>query len=356
MKETINELALFAGIGGGILGGHLLGWRTVCAVERDAYCAAVLAQRQNDGFLRPFPIWSDITTFDGKPWRGIVDVVSGGFPCQDISCAGSGAGIEGSRSGLWKEMARIIGEVRPRYVLVENSPLLVRRGLAVVLSDLAEMGYDAEWGIISAQDAGAPHLRKRLWLVATDANLIHDDLTGHGAGEIRRDRQAKTEVPLRDTNVLGLEKREGESSDPGEEQQTTERAGWWESEPDVGRVADGIPYRVDRLRGLGNAQVPSVVRLAWGELTVRCEGAAIKEGGEMMGYDYEPECQTCEHRKEVWDGTTDPEPWIDRCDLDERIEILVYWDHFETPPGCPLLLERVNEMVEKRLKGGRDEN
>ena len=109
----MNELALFAGAGGGILGGKLLGWRTVCAVERDAYAAAVLAQRQNDGSLDAFPIWSDVETFDGTPWRGIVDVVSGGFPCQDISVAGKGAGIKGERSGLWAEFARIIGEVRP---------------------------------------------------------------------------------------------------------------------------------------------------------------------------------------------------------------------------------------------------
>ena len=163
-QSHLRELALFAGAGGGILGGKLLGWRTVCAVERDAYAAGVLAQRQNDGALEAFPIWSDVTTFDGKPWEGIVDVISGGFPCQDISAAGRGAGIEGSRSGLWSHMARIIGEVRPRFVFVENSPLLVGRGLAVVLGDLAEMGYDARWGIVGADDCGGPHRRKRIWL------------------------------------------------------------------------------------------------------------------------------------------------------------------------------------------------
>ncbi len=139
----MNELALFAGAGGGILGGYLLGWRTVCAVELDEYARGVLGARQNDGTLPPFPIWDDIRTFDGRPWRGIAQVVSGGFPCQDISAAGKGAGITGSRSGLWSEMARIVGEVRPRYVWVENSPMLVSRGLAVVLGDLASLGYDA---------------------------------------------------------------------------------------------------------------------------------------------------------------------------------------------------------------------
>lgn len=164
----MNELALFAGAGGGILGGHLLGWRTVCAVEREPYATAVLAARQNDGLLPPFPIWDDVCTFDGKPWRGRVDVVSGGFPCQDISAAGKGAGIDGERSGLWKHMARIVGEVRPQYVFVENSPLLIKRGLAVVLGDLAEMGYGAEWARISASDLGAPHKRERIWVTAFD--------------------------------------------------------------------------------------------------------------------------------------------------------------------------------------------
>ncbi|MET0035360.1 MAG: DNA cytosine methyltransferase [Candidatus Thiodiazotropha lotti] len=162
----MRELALFAGAGGGILGGKLLGWRTVCAVERDAYAAAVLAQRQTDGCLEPFPIWSDVETFDGTAWRGIVDVVSGGFPCQDISAAGKGAGIEGKRSGLWVEMARIISEVRPRFVFVENSPVLTSRGLGRVLGDLAEMGFDARWGVLGAIHAGAPHKRERIWIVA----------------------------------------------------------------------------------------------------------------------------------------------------------------------------------------------
>ena len=162
----MNELALFAGAGGGILGGKLLGWRTVCAVEWQPYAIGVLCQRQNDGILRPFPIWDDVRTFDGRPWRGVVDVVSGGFPCQDISSAGKGAGITGERSGLWREMARIICEVEPRYVFVENSPMLTIRGLGVVLGDLAAMGFDAEWGVLGAHNIGANHKRERIWILA----------------------------------------------------------------------------------------------------------------------------------------------------------------------------------------------
>ena len=174
----MRELALFAGAGGGILGGHLLGWRTVCAVELDRYAASVLVARQNDGCLPTFPIWDDVSTFDGEAWRGRVDVVSGGFPCQDISSAGKGAGITGERSGLWMEMARIVGEVRPRFVFVENSPVLTSRGLGVVLGDLAAMGFNARWGVVSAADCGAPHRRERIWIVGRASA----PQTGSGAG------------------------------------------------------------------------------------------------------------------------------------------------------------------------------
>lgn len=156
------------------MGGKLLGWRTVCAVEIDAYCRSVLLARQRDGILEPFPIWDDVRTFDGNQWRGGVDVVSGGFPCQDISAAGKGAGIDGERSGLWVEMARIIREVRPRFAFVENSPMLTSRGLGTVLGDLASMGFDARWGVLGADDCGAPHQRKRIWIVAdADAGQCH---------------------------------------------------------------------------------------------------------------------------------------------------------------------------------------
>jgi len=170
----MNELALFAGAGGGILGAHLLGWRTICAVEFAAYPRSVLLARQRDGMLPKFPVWNDVRTFDGKPWRGHVDVISGGFPCQDISVAGKGDGLDGERSGLWSEMARIIGDVQPRFAFVENSPMLTSRGLDRVLGDLSTLGYDAEWGVVGADDAGAPHRRERIWILAY--------ATGEGTG------------------------------------------------------------------------------------------------------------------------------------------------------------------------------
>ena len=241
----MNELALFAGAGGGILGGHLLGWRTVCAVERDAYAAQVLAQRQNDGVLKPFPIWSDVCSFDGKPWRGVVDVISGGFPCQDISCAGKGAGIEGSKSGLWRQMARIVSEVRPRFVFVENSSLLIKRGAALVIGDLAEMGYDSQWCIVSASDCGAPHKRDRFWLVANPIS------------ERGRSRDAERE-DAEDARQRPKDQRDNEG-----------RVGIWDTEPNVGRVANGVARRVDRLKAIGNGQVPIVAATAFQILTER---------------------------------------------------------------------------------------
>lgn len=157
---------LFAGAGGGILADLLLGHQPVCAVEINEYCQQVLSARQKDGCLPWFPIFADVTQFDGKPWSGRVDVVSGGFPCQDISAAGKGAGIGGERSGLWAHMARIVGEVRPKFVFVENSPMLTSRGLDRVLGDLAALGYDAEWMCLSAAECGARHKRDRIWIQA----------------------------------------------------------------------------------------------------------------------------------------------------------------------------------------------
>ena len=162
----MNELALFAGGGGSVLAAKLLGWRTVCAVELDAGARQIILDRQRDGVIEQFPLWDDVRTFDGRPWRGTVDVVTGGFPCQDISQCGTGAGIEGARSGLWVEMARIIREIQPRFVLVENSPMLTSRGLGRVLGDLAGMGMDARWGVFRASSIGAAHHRARIYLVA----------------------------------------------------------------------------------------------------------------------------------------------------------------------------------------------
>jgi DNA (cytosine-5)-methyltransferase 1 len=298
----LNELALFAGAGGGILGGHLLGWRTVCAVEWESYPASVLLARQNDGILPPFPIWDDVQTFDGNPWRGIVDVVSGGFPCQDISAAGKGAGIDGERSGMWKEMARIISEVRPQYAFIENSPMLTIRGLESVLADLAKMGFDAEWGVLSAADVGANHLRERIWIVAKDTQqhrfFSHTEHDRDGWGKQQSESHEKT-----NGNVANSDSRlcrgRGAIETSGENfggrlhitkaEQTQydlwsktfrcsfvrgkkeSEFSWWEIEPKLDRVVDGMADRVDRLKAIGNGQVPLCAATAWNILKGRLD-------------------------------------------------------------------------------------
>ena len=319
----MNELALFAGAGGGILGGHLLGWRTVCAVEWEQYPASVLCARQNDGLLPPFPIWDDVQTFKGEPWRGIVDVVSGGFPCTDISAAGKGAGIDGEASGMWREMARIIHEVRPRYVFVENSPMLTSRGLGRVLGDLAAMGFDARWGVLGAADVGAPHQRDRIWIVAkwrgqlphaqhdrirwweqqqesiktTHRQMANPNVIGLDESKTKRDRtheqqicqneldygneirgeaigcgQLGNEEELANPTGSGLQ-RQGKSEqsinskayEDWKAGQSTDvrQSDFWATEPDVGRVVNGMASRVDRIKALGNGQVPLCAATAW---------------------------------------------------------------------------------------------
>jgi len=249
----MNELALFAGAGGGILGGHLLGWRTVCAVEWEPYPASVLCARQNDKILPPFPIWDDVQTFDGKPWRGIVDVVSGGFPCQDLSVAGNGKGLDGERSGLWKEMGRIIGEVRPRYVFVENSPMLVNNGLGRVLADLSELGFDAKWGIVGADFVGAPHRRERFWLVAHSRGIRLDDRSNK-RNHIHREKICENKQKNR--NGVWSQANKCLSSDD-----------WKSFASEFLRMDDGMASRLDRVKACGNGQVPQVAATAWNILS-----------------------------------------------------------------------------------------
>jgi DNA (cytosine-5)-methyltransferase 1 len=240
---VMNELALFAGAGGGILGGKLLGWRTVCAVEWEPYPASVLCARQNDGLLPPFPVWDDVQTFDGKPWRGIVDVISGGFPCQDISAIGGGGGITGAKSSMWKHMARIIREVGPRFVFVENSPMLATRGLSVVLGDLAQMGFDAKWCVLGAKNLGAKHKRDRMWIM------------GYTNSQSRLQTSSQT-------------------STIRSKWKAWDHTGWqyWERTPAPNwsipeavsdRVPNGMAYRMDRFKAIGNGQSPVVAATAW---------------------------------------------------------------------------------------------
>lgn len=272
--SKLKLLDLFSGIGGFSLGLERSGYfETVAFCEIEKFPRAVLKKHWPE-----VPQYDDVRTLTGDRLRtdGIsVDAICGGFPCQDISHAGLGAGIEGERSGLWKEYARIIGEIRPRYVIVENVAALLGRGLGVVLSDLAEIGYDAEWRVVAASEVGAWHRRDRLWLVAYPSVVQRngsDDHTQISMGQITlpqfgNDGREISFPDARSSRPSG----QGEFIKPVN---TATRLNWetawskhssirdiWAAEPNVGRVANGIPRRVDRLAALGNAVVPQIPEL-----------------------------------------------------------------------------------------------
>ncbi len=187
---ALHALHLCSGYGGFELALRLAGIpaRTVCHVERDAHAAAALVARMEDEALDRAPIWDDIETFDGRAWRGRVDIVTAGFPCQPFSAAGQRRGTEDER-WLWPDIARIVRDVGPEYVLLENVTQLVRYGLPYVLSDLAALGFDAEWGCLPASAVGAPHRRERWWCLAWMADAAgvgrQADHPAHAAGPPR---------------------------------------------------------------------------------------------------------------------------------------------------------------------------
>lgn len=167
-SQPLIGLSLCSGIGGLELGLKLaLGdaYRCGVYVEREAFAAAILVERMEESALDRAPVWDDLTTFDGRPWCGSVDIVSAGFPCQPFSVAGKRKGLDDER-WIWPDIARIIREVQPRLVFLENVSGLARHGLGSVLGDLAEMGFDAEWDLFSAEETGAPQERKRLFILA----------------------------------------------------------------------------------------------------------------------------------------------------------------------------------------------
>jgi DNA (cytosine-5)-methyltransferase 1 len=219
----MNELALFAGAGGGILAGKLLGWRTVCAVEINPYCARILMQRQNDGILPPFPVWDDVCTFNGRLWYNRVDVVSGGFPCQPFSTATHG---KSTARDYWPEMFRIIRQVQPKFVLAEN---VSAKAIARAAADCQSSGYKTETLALSAKDLGADHIRKRYWLLAY-SNVRYEFLC--------RIHAKASELP----NL---------------------RSSIWETGPCESGMDDGLADRLDRFKAIGNGQVPIVAATAW---------------------------------------------------------------------------------------------
>ncbi len=280
----MNELALFAGIHGLGLGlkrafeGRGLPFRTVCYVEWNDYCCDVLKQRMHTGDIDKAPIWGNITTFDGQPWAGSVDIITGGFPCQDISVAGKGAGIEGERSGLFFELMRIVREVEPPLILLENVSALLIRGFGQVAAEMAQSGYDMQWDCIPAAAVGAPHRRDRVFIMAYSTGRsgragVHspplqgaESRLGFGGSASRR-RQPAATTPMANAESKRMEghRTAGFIFSQAQPRQGLFRrnsagtqAGHWEIEPNVDRMANGIPARVDRLKALGNAVVPQV--------------------------------------------------------------------------------------------------
>lgn len=246
---SLNVLSLFSGIGGLELGLEQAGMNTVGQVEINPWCRTVL-EKHWPTIPRHDDVQTAITWWESEQ-RPNVDLICGGFPCQDISNAGKQAGITGERSGLWKAMRDTIRHLRPRYVLIENVSALAVRGLDVVLADLAEIGFDAEWATFRASDFGAPHNRERLYIVA---------YTQSGNG-IARDRLGEGGIGAASFAVGGL---------PGLAASEKRRAAaqWLQREPDVARLVDGFPGRDPAITALGNAVVPAVSRHI-GELIMR---------------------------------------------------------------------------------------
>ena len=274
----LKVLDLFAGIGGFSLGLERTGgFETIGFCEVDKKAQAVLKKHWPE-----VPIYDDVTKLTKEDIDGTVDVITGGFPCQDISLAGKGAGLEGERSGLWWEFHRLIKELQPKWVIAENVSALRSRGLDQVLRSLSEIGYDAEWHCIPASAVGAPHRRDRIWIVAYPN--LHDGRHGSSTQPYQWETRMES-----GSSGSGLTEREAEqnvahSGIEGSQGRlhrwaNTQRQSqlgyfgcsgsmdgqqikdWWTTEPNVGRVAHGIPKRVDRIKQLGNAVVPQIPEL-----------------------------------------------------------------------------------------------
>ena len=280
----MNHLSLFTGAGGGELAHqHLLNFKTIGYVENNLYCTKILRARIDDGFLDEAPIFGDINSFiesgAAKKYKGYVDVVTAGFPCPAYSIAGRREGKD-SEKNLWPQTLAVIRLLRPhlRYAFLENVPglLTVNAGemFAQILSDLAEIGFDARWTCLGADQCGAPHRRRRLWVLAytisDSKGAAHGNAERVGGCEgkdISEGRPLGSDFgdsgeDVAHPNSSGLEGWEPPIGE-GETHPTVSSPCWWPTEPNVGRVAHGVAHRVDRLKALGNGQVPRVAATAW---------------------------------------------------------------------------------------------
>jgi len=218
--------------------------RCVCYVEREAFCIANLVDKMAQGWLDTAPVWTDIKTFDGKPWRGKVRGLIGGYPCQPFSVAGKQRGVEDERH-LWPFIKELIRQIRPDWCLFENVAGHLRLGFDAVLQDLAEIGYDAVWTTLSAAEVGVPHPRARLWIL------------GYSNEGIRVEPWRKN-IPNKD----GLDSQTQSKRDDLKHGPC--RATWWDAEPGLDRVVDGTTEMVhERGAAIGNGVVPIQAAVAF---------------------------------------------------------------------------------------------
>ena len=285
----LNGLDLFSGIGG--LSIALSDWvRPIAYCEIDSYCQGVLLTQMAKRSLNLAPIWTDVTTLSGEPLSNLIDIIYGGFPCQDISIAGLGKGLEGERSGLFFEIVRLSKEIKPKFIFLENVPAITSRGGLQVVREITEMGYDCRWCVISARSIGALHLRER-WFLLAKSNKLRCDGRGDNREErhIQNDQERDIASPLSngeqskpdigemdsvfsDTSSLRCDKGAGERVhckrktiiDAQSSDSSSKVINFWEnSEPPVCGVAHGLPFRVDQIRALGNAVVPQQAKEAF---------------------------------------------------------------------------------------------
>jgi DNA (cytosine-5)-methyltransferase 1 len=266
----MNVIDLFSGIGGFSVGLERAGMRTIAFCEIDPFARAVLKKHWPHT-----PIYHDVRNLHAADFAEPIDVICGGFPCQGISTAGQHKGLADERSGLWSEFARLIGELRPRYAIVENVGSLTRNGLGRVLGDLAEIGFDAEWDRVPACAVGARHRRDRTWIVAYPEGSGGRPLScGVGEG---------TDAWLRSQESQGhFFGWSGEFARLLVGRGTNRRGTPWEVEPSVARLADGVRHQLDRNRVTGLAVVPQVVELI-GRAIMKASALSSTDGGAPHG-------------------------------------------------------------------------
>lgn len=274
--HSINVLSICAGIGGIDLGLHraIEGARTVCYVEREASALAILATQIKNGALDDAPIWSDAVTFDGKPWRGAVDIIAAGFPCQSISTAGKRQGIKThTKSGLWFQVKRIIEEIQPQQVFLENVGNIVAKGLDQVLSDLAKIGYDAEWLCCYATDAGINQARLRWFCLAYCSKERKNAANAeHGSSVLPiKLRRAAEQCPGATNHTLLKPALHATEAATGEFNPDTREIEWPEfvDKSDAIRAGLRVSDWLDRASALGNAVVPDQAAYAYRILSER---------------------------------------------------------------------------------------